>query len=134
MTLPKTFDAFLEVEFSNPENFSKIRETLSRIGIANERKRELYQSCHILHKQGRYFILHFKELFLLDYKEATLTDEDLQRRNLICKLLVDWGLCELISHDYEDLPVGTVISNTRVLKYDEKDDWVLVSKHTIGRK
>ena len=109
-----------------------MRETLSRIGVASKKDKVLYQSCHILHKQGRYFITHFKELFAFDGKEADLSDSDLQRRNAIAKLLSDWGLVELL--DDTIIEDTAPISQIKILPFKEKDEWTLVTKYNIGRK
>jgi len=109
-----------------------VRETLSRIGVASKKEKVLYQSCHILHKQGRYFITHFKELFALDGKSAELSDNDLMRRNSIAKLLSDWGLIELCSPIAEEKLAP--MSQIKILPYKEKNDWTLVTKYNIGRK
>jgi len=122
----------LEVKLEHADDFLKIRETLSRIGVASRKDKTLYQSCHILHKQGRYFITHFKELFALDGKHANLDDTDLARRNAIAKLLADWGLLTMVSPElHEDLaPIGQI----KIISYREKDEWELVTKYNIGRK
>lgn len=122
----------LEVELIEPDDFLKVRETLSRIGVASRKDKILYQSCHILHKQGRYFIVHFKELFALDGKQADLTDNDLERRNTIAKLLSDWGLINILDKDLY-LPTAP-LSQIKVLSYKEKDEWTLQSKYNIGKK
>lgn len=122
----------LEVILSEPDDFLKIRETLTRIGVASRKDKVLYQSCHILHKQGRYFIVHFKELFALDGKTADLTDNDLQRRNTIAKLLVDWGLVTILrSEVFKDY---APLSQIKVISHKEKDDWKLETKYNIGKK
>lgn len=122
----------LEVELIEPDDFLKVRETLSRIGVASRKDKILYQSCHILHKQGRYFIVHFKELFALDGKQADLTDNDIERRNTIAKLLSDWGLIKILDND---LYLATApLSQIKVLSYKEKDEWTLQSKYNIGKK
>ena len=122
----------LEVILSEPDDFLKVRETLTRIGGASRKDRTLYQSCHILHKQGRYFIVHFKELFALDGKVADLSDNDLQRRNTIAKLLVDWGLVKIIdAFRYNDM---APLSQIKVIAFKEKDDWDLQTKYNIGKK
>jgi hypothetical protein len=122
----------LEVILKEPDDFLKVRETLTRIGVASRKDKTLYQSCHILHKQGRYFIVHFKELFALDGKVADLTDNDLQRRNTIAKLLVDWGLIEINnSHLFTDY---APLSQIKVISHKEKDDWKLETKYNIGKK
>lgn len=122
----------LEILLEDPENFLKIKETLSRIGVASKKDNTLYQSCHILHKRGRYFITHFKELFALDGKEADFMDNDLQRRNTIATLLQDWGLLKIV-HDLnkEDL---APLSQIKIISYKEKNDWNLVPKYNIGKK
>lgn len=122
----------LEVILKEPDDFLKVRETLTRIGVASRKDKTLYQSCHILHKQGRYFIVHFKELFALDGKVADLTDNDLQRRNTIAKLLVDWGLVEINNaHLFVD---HAPLSQIKVISHKEKDDWKLETKYNIGKK
>ena len=122
----------VEVLLEKEDDFLKVRETLSRIGVASKKDKTLYQSCHILHKQGRYFITHFKELFALDGKEADLTDNDLKRRNAISKLLSDWGLVKLLDKSVEeDMDTLSQIKN---LSFKEKDEWSLVTKYNIGRK
>ena len=122
----------LEVKLVNPDDFLKVRETLTRIGVASRKDNTLYQSCHILHKQGRYFIVHFKELFALDGKVADLSDNDMQRRNTIAHLLEDWGLVEILNADLcEDT---APLSQIKVLSFGEKKDWNLVTKYNIGKK
>jgi hypothetical protein len=122
----------MEILLSQPDDFLKVRETLSRIGVASRKENILYQSCHILHKQGRYFITHFKELFALDGKEADLTENDLQRRNSITKLLADWGLVTIIQPlTEEDL---APLSQIKIISFKEKNDWNLVPKYNIGKK
>ena len=125
-----TQDQMLEVGLKEPDDFLKVRETLSRIGVASRKEKKLYQSCHILHKQGRYFIVHFKELFALDGKNTNLTENDISRRNTIAKLLLDWGLVNIISEIGEAAP----LSQIKVLSYAEKNDWVLETKYNIGKK
>ena len=122
----------LEVILREPDDFLKVRETLTRIGVASRKDKTLYQSCHILHKQGRYFIVHFKELFALDGKVADLTDNDLQRRNTIAKLLVDWGLVT-INNDHLFSNYAP-LSQIKVISHREKDDWKLETKYNIGKK
>ena len=122
----------VEIKLKSDDDFLKVRETLSRIGVASKKDKILYQSCHILHKQGRYFITHFKELFALDGKEADLRDSDLQRRNAIAKLLSDWGLIELLNS--EVVTETAPMSQIKILPYKEKDEWTLVTKYNIGRK
>ena len=122
----------LEVKLVNPDDFLKVRETLTRIGVASRKDQILYQSCHILHKQGRYFIVHFKELFALDGKHADLTDNDLQRRNTVAHLLEDWGLVDIVNPEMcEDT---APLSQIKVLSFGEKKDWNLVKKYNIGKK
>ena len=122
----------LEIKLKYPDDFLKIKETLSRIGVASRKDKILYQSCHILHKQGRYFIVHFKELFALDGKQADLTDNDLERRNTIAKLLSDWGLVEIVDDSKHNNTAP--LSQIKVLSYKEKDEWTLQSKYNIGKK
>lgn len=122
----------LEVVLVNPDDFLKVRETLTRIGVASRKDQTLYQSCHILHKQGRYFVVHFKELFALDGKHVDLSENDLHRRNTIAHLLEDWGLVEILSPDMcEDT---APLSQIKVLTFGEKDEWKLLTKYNIGKK
>lgn len=125
-------ETMLEVMLLEPDDFLKVRETLTRIGIASKADRKLYQSCHILHKQGRYFIVHFKELFALDGKTTTLSNGDIQRRDAIAKLLEDWGLVKLCRP--VEINVKSVLAQTKVVSYHEKHLWELVAKYTIGNK
>jgi hypothetical protein len=119
----------LEVVLSEPDDFLKIKETLTRMGVASKKDRKLYQSCHILHKQGRYFIVHFKELFLLDGKKANLEENDVARRNTIATLLSDWGLLTLV----EDMPqLVAPMKEIKILAFKDKEDWTLVPKYAIG--
>ena len=120
----------LEVRLREPDDFLKIRETLSRIGVASRKERKLYQSCHILHKQGRYYIVHFKELFALDGKETNLSDNDIARRNTITKLLKDWELVEVVG-ELNDL---ATLSQIKIISFKEKDEWNLETKYNIGKK
>jgi hypothetical protein len=122
----------LEVILPEPDNFLKIKETLTRIGIASRKEHKLYQSCHILHKQGRYFIVHFKELFALDGKESNLTNNDIERRNTVAVLLQDWGLLK-IAFAASAEPQAS-LSQIKVLSFKEKDEWELVPKYNIGKK
>jgi hypothetical protein len=122
----------LEVVLSEPDDFLKVRETLTRIGVASRKDKTLYQSCHILHKQGRYFIVHFKELFALDGKTADLSDNDLQRRNTIAKLLVDWGLITI--NNASNFIDYAPLSQIKVISHKEKDEWNLETKYNIGKK
>ena len=123
-------EQMLEVVLKEPDDFLKIRETLSRIGVASRKERKLYQSCHILHKQGKYFIVHFKELFALDGKSTNLTENDVARRNTIANLLKDWGLVNIISEVGEVAP----LSQIKVLSFREKNEWDLETKYNIGSK
>ena len=125
-----TPDLMLEVKLNESDDFLKVRETLSRIGVASRKEKKLYQSCHILHKQGRYFIVHFKELFALDGKPANISINDIERRNTIAKLLSDWALVELIGNSEPQAP----LSQIKVLSYREKDEWILETKYNIGKK
>ena len=122
----------VEVTLKAPDDFLKVRETLTRIGVASRGENKLYQSCHILHKQGRYFIVHFKELFLLDGKTSDFSENDVQRRNRITKLLADWGLVTVVSESLiEDL---APINQIKILPYREKSEWELIPKYSIGSK
>ena len=123
----------VEVRLKNPEDFLKIRKTLTRIGVASRKEQTLYQSCHILHKQRRYFIVHFKELFALDGKPTNFAEEDEMRRNTIVNLLEEWGLVEIVNSDMTKDKVAP-ISQIKVLSHKEKDDWILEAKYTIGKK
>ncbi len=125
-----TQEQMLEISLKEPDDFLKVRETLSRIGVASRKERKLYQSCHILHKQGRYYIVHFKELFALDGKQTNLSENDIARRNTITNLLKDWGLVEVLG---EAEPVAP-LSQIKVLSYSEKEDWTLETKYNIGKK
>ena len=125
-----TQDQMLEIGLKEPDDFLKVRETLSRIGVASRKERKLYQSCHILHKQGRYYIVHFKELFALDGKKTNLSENDVARRNTITVLLRDWGLIEILG---EPSPVAP-LSQIKVLSYREKSEWTLETKYNIGKK
>ena len=120
----------LEIRLNEADDFLKVRETLSRIGVASRRERKLYQSCHILHKQGHYFIVHFNELFALDGKPTNLSQNDIERRNAIAALLEDWGLIELIGLSDPSAP----LSQIKILSYKEKDEWELETKYNIGKK
>ena len=127
-----TRDSMVEVKLSQPDDFLKVRETLSRIGVASRKEKKLYQSCHILHKQGRYYIVHFKELFALDGKSANLTQNDVQRRNRITQLLSDWGLISIVND--ETITDIAPLNQIKVLAYKEKGEWELESKYNIGKK
>ena len=125
-------DQMVEVMLNEPDDFLKVRETLTRIGVASRKEKKLYQPCHILHKQGRYFIVHFKELFALDGKHANLTLNDVQRRNRITRLLADWGLISVVKEDsVSDI---APLNQIKVLAYKEKQDWILETKYNIGKK
>ena len=125
-----TQEQMLEVGLKEPDDFLKVRETLSRIGVASRKERKLYQSCHILHKQGKYYIVHFKDLFALDGKITNLSENDIARRNTIAKLLSDWGLVIIMG---ENEPVAP-LSQIKVLSFREKDEWELCTKYNIGKK
>ena len=127
-----TVDSMVEVVLKEPDDFLKVRETLTRIGVASRKEKKLYQSCHILHKQGRYYIVHFKELFALDGKKANLSTNDVQRRNRIVQLLSDWGLISISAK--ETIADVAPLSQIKVLSYKEKGDWTLESKYNIGKK
>jgi len=130
MELEWTTGLMLEVGLDEPDDFLKVRETLSRIGVASRKENKLYQSCHILHKQGRYYIVHFKELFALDGKPTNITANDLERRNTIASLLRDWGLICIIGECGEKAP----LSQIKIISYKEKDDWILETKYNFGSK
>tara|TARA_B100001939_G_scaffold153415_1_gene132532 strand:+ start:198 stop:635 length:438 start_codon:yes stop_codon:yes gene_type:complete len=125
-------DKMVEIRLNEPDDFLKVRETLTRIGVASRKERKLYQSCHILHKQGKYYIVHFKELFALDGKYANLTINDVQRRNRITKLLADWGLITILNEDsiIDIAPLNQI----KVLSYKDKQDWTLEQKYNIGKR
>ena len=127
-----TAESMVEVGLKEPDDFLKVRETLTRIGVASRKEKKLYQSCHILHKQGRYYIVHFKELFALDGKKANLSLNDVQRRNRIVQLLGDWGLVSINSK--ESIADVAPLSQIKVLAYRDKGDWTLESKYNIGKK
>tara|TARA_B000000532_G_scaffold200242_1_gene166797 strand:+ start:318 stop:740 length:423 start_codon:yes stop_codon:yes gene_type:complete len=124
-------DMMLEVALKEPDDFLKVRETLTRVGVASRKERKLYQSCHILHKRGKYYIVHFKELFALDGKPTNITSNDVQRRNRITKLLSDWGLVEISGEDTGDL---APLNQIKVLSFKDKGEWTLESKYNIGKK
>ena len=127
-----TTESMIEVGLREPDDFLKVRETLTRIGVASRKEKKLYQSCHILHKQGKYYIVHFKELFALDGKKANLSLNDVQRRNRIVQLLGDWGLVTISSK--ESIADVAPLSQIKVLSYKEKGEWTLESKYNIGKK
>ena len=124
-------DQMLEVVLNEPDDFLKVRETLTRIGVASRKEKKLYQSCHILHKQGKYYIVHFKELFALDGKRANLSVNDVQRRNRIIQLLSDWGLVSTVIDEALDI---APLNQIKVISYKEKGDWTLETKYNIGKK
>ncbi len=126
-------DTLIEVKLAAEDDFLKVRETLTRIGVASRKDKVLYQSCHILHKQNRYYIVHFKELFALDGKPFNYSDDDIARRNTIANLLSEWGLVDLVNPSRSSEPVAP-LSQVKILPYKEKDDWELVAKYNIGRK
>lgn len=130
-----TFDInnLVEVRLRNEDDFLKVRETLTRIGVASKKEKTLYQSCHILHKQGRYFITHFKELFALDGKPSNMSESDIARRNTIANLLKEWELVDILKSEQTENPIAP-ISQIKVLPYKEKNDWELVAKYNIGKK
>ena len=125
-------EQMVEVVLSEPDDFLKVRETLTRIGVASRKEKKIYQSCHILHKQGRYFLVHFKELFALDGKHANLTQNDIQRRNRIAQLLADWGLISIV--DLEKIQDIAPLNQIKVLAYKDKQEWTLETKYNIGSK
>ena len=125
-------DQMIEVTLNEPDDFLKVRETLTRIGVASRKEKKIYQSCHILHKQGRYYIVHFKELFALDGKHANLTQNDVQRRNRIIQLLSDWGLITVLNAD--NITDIAPLNQIKVLAYKEKGEWILETKYNIGKK
>lgn len=127
-----TADDMVEVSLGEPDDFLKVRETLTRIGVASRKEKKLYQSCHILHKQGKYYIVHFKELFALDGKKANLSSNDVQRRNRIIQLLSDWGLVGI--EEKESVADVAPLSQIKVLSFKEKGEWTLESKYNIGKK
>jgi hypothetical protein len=124
----------VEVTLNQQDDFLKVRETLTRIGVASKKDKTLYQSCHILHKQGRYYIVHFKELFALDGKPTDISENDLSRRNAIVNLLEDWGLVSITNPTSTEIPEPTFLSQIKILSHKEKHDWQLVPKYNIGNK
>ena len=123
----------LEVTLKNEDDFLKVKETLTRIGVASRKDRTLYQSCHILHKRGKYYIVHFKELFALDGKNTDFEDNDLGRRNTIARLLEEWGLIEIVRKEQAEVPLAP-LSQIKIISYREKDEWELTAKYNIGKK
>lgn len=126
-------NSLVEVRLRNSDDFLKVRETLTRIGVASKKEKTLYQSCHILHKQGRYYIVHFKELFALDGKPSNFSESDMARRNTITNLLKEWDLIEVVIESQTENPISP-ISQIKVLPFKEKDEWELVAKYNIGKK
>lgn len=126
-------EQLVEVKLPTEDSFLKVKETLTRIGVASRKDKKLYQSCHILHKQGKYYIVHFKELFMLDGKNNDFGEEDIGRRNTICNLLAEWGLISVVSPDKVKEPVAP-LSQVKILPYREKNEWELVPKYSIGKK
>ena len=126
-------ESFVEIRLKHPDDFLKIRETLSRIAIASKREKKLYQSCHILHKQGKYYLVHFKELFKLDGKPSDFyeSETDIARRNSIANLISEWGLCELVDPSKSESPT-TPVNTLKILSYKEKNDWILETKYNVG--
>jgi hypothetical protein len=127
-----TMDSMLEITIPEPDSFLKIKETLTRIGVASKKDNILYQSTHILHKQGRYYLVHFKELFALDGKETNISASDIERRNTIAVLLQDWGLLKIVDHT--KVEKRTSLSSIKILTYSEKDNWTLSAKYSIGTR
>ena len=127
-------DQMIEVSLNEPDDFLKVRETLTRIGVASRKEKKIYQSCHILHKQGKYYIVHFKELFALDGKNTNLSLNDIQRRNRIVQLLLDWGLVTTNSISKDKISDLAPLNQIKVLSFKEKNEWTLESKYNIGRK
>ena len=125
-------EQMVEVTLNEPDDFLKVRETLTRIGVASRKEKKIYQSCHILHKQGRYYLVHFKELFALDGKHANFTSNDVQRRNRIAQLLADWGLIGIV--DIDKIQDIAPLNQIKVLAYKDKGDWILETKYNIGSK
>lgn len=124
---------FVEVKLPDPQAFLKVKETLTRIGVASKKDKTLYQSCHILHKQGLYYLVHFKEMFMLDGKATDFTEEDRGRRNTIANLLSEWGLIELVTPSKSQEPL-TPLNRIKIIAYSEKNQWTLVAKYSLGKK
>jgi len=124
---------FVEVSLNEQDDFLKVRETLTRIGVSSRKERVLYQSCHILHKQGRYYIVHFKELFALDGKPSNISENDVQRRNAIAKLLEEWGLVKVLNPKILQDNIAP-LHQIKIISFKEKDDWQLIAKYNIGKK
>ena len=127
-------DTLIEVKIAEEEDFLKIKETLTRIGVASRKEKKLYQSCHILHKQGRYYIVHFKEMFALDGKPSNFSDEDKGRRNKIANLLQEWGLLQIVQKAVAEQEPVASMSQIKIINHKEKNDWILESKYNMGRK
>ena len=125
---------FVEVKLPDPQAFLKVKETLTRIGVASKKDKTLYQSCHILHKQSHYYLVHFKQMFMLDGKPTDLSENDLSRRNAIAILLEDWGLIKIVNESQVQQPEPIFISQIKILSHKEKNDWLLVPKYNIGSK
>ncbi len=126
-------DSLIEVRLASEDNFLKVKETLTRIGVASRKDKRLFQSCHILHKQGKYYIVHFKELFILDGKPSDFSADDVARRNTIVKLLAEWELVDVVDPEKSSTPIAP-FSQVKVITHKEKDQWELVAKYTIGKK
>lgn len=124
---------FIEVSLTEQDDFLKVRETLTRIGVSSRKEKVLYQSCHILHKQGKYYIVHFKELFALDGKPSNISENDIQRRNAIANLLEEWGLVEILNRDLMTDNIAP-LHQIKIISFKEKDDWQLITKYNIGKK
>ena len=129
-----TINDLVEITLKEKDDFLKVRETLTRIGVASKKDKTLFQSCHILHKQGRYFLVHFKELFALDGKPTTITENDLSRRNAISNLISDWGLAVLVNPKQTETPEPIFLSQIKILSHKEKNEWKLEPKYSIGKK
>ena len=127
-----SIESLIEVKLKQPDDFLKVKETLTRIGVASKKSNTLFQSCHILHKQGKYYIVHFKDLFALDGKQTDLDDDDISRRNTIAKLLAEWGLVEIVSE--QQLIPADSMSSIKVIPFNQKEEWELVAKYNIGKK
>ena len=125
-------DQMIEITLNEPDDFLKVRETLTRIGVASRKDKKLYQSCHILHKQGRYFIVHFKELFLLDGKKSNLEENDVARRNTVATLISDWGLIDIVNKDQMEMIAP--LRQIKIISFKEKNEWELCPKYNIGKK
>ena len=127
-------EELIEVTLGEKDDFLKVRETLTRIGVASKKDKILYQSCHILHKRGQYYVVHFKELFALDGKPTDITESDLSRRNAIVNLLEDWGLVKIVNKDKTQTPTPIFLSQIKIISHKEKKDWQLIPKYSIGKK